>query len=411
MVRRRERTLFSQRSSWARAKLSSVTRAGTGISIHSSRGRSWPAVVLGVVTPRRRCGRITRVRAEMRVLPKQAAPRYAELRSTAQTVERSPARACLASRDAFSIDPPRDLTDAESLDCVHLIDAPHYAGLGFIDDVSGGCLVGLADVTVAVRSVAHHADLARLRPVSLAAARALQDLRSLIFSDHALELNQELIFCAVALWRLHKHRLDSMASEFLDQQNLVRVLAAQAVWRIREHSLDLPFSGKVPHALQAWPLQRRSAIAFIFEDPLSGRLQIVAPGELDQRCRLAGNRILLALLRGRNPGIDCRHPHHRTPSRARRRGARDMEPECRKPARASARASDPTNRKRGFEMGRFFDAAQPCLFRARRNAFNAPATIAPMVRPLLLAYFRSSTTVRGGSFNVTGTVASGTSTG
>src|SRR5207249_10826847 len=56
---------------------------------HASRGRSWPAVVLGVVTPRRRCGRITRVRAEMRVLPKQAAPRYVELRSTAQTVERS----------------------------------------------------------------------------------------------------------------------------------------------------------------------------------------------------------------------------------------------------------------------------------------------------------------------------------
>ena len=29
-------------------------------------------LVLGVVTPRRRCGRITRIRAEARVLPKQA---------------------------------------------------------------------------------------------------------------------------------------------------------------------------------------------------------------------------------------------------------------------------------------------------------------------------------------------------
>src|SRR5947199_4071514 len=68
MVRRRDRILFCWSSSWARAKLSSVTRAGTGISIHSSRARSWPAVVLGEVTPRRRCGRITRVRAEARVL-------------------------------------------------------------------------------------------------------------------------------------------------------------------------------------------------------------------------------------------------------------------------------------------------------------------------------------------------------
>src|SRR4051812_46992020 len=50
-------------------------RAGTGISIHSSRSRSWPAVVQGVVAPRRRCGRMTRVCAEARVLPKQARPR------------------------------------------------------------------------------------------------------------------------------------------------------------------------------------------------------------------------------------------------------------------------------------------------------------------------------------------------
>jgi hypothetical protein len=38
----------------------------------------------------------------------------------------------------------------------------------------------------------------------------------------------------------------------------------------------------IPHTLQAWPLQRRSAVAFIFEDPLFGDFQIVAFGELDQ---------------------------------------------------------------------------------------------------------------------------------
>src|SRR5436305_2395554 len=88
-----------------------------------------------------------------------------------------------------------------------------------------------------------------------------------------------------------------------------------------------------------------------------------------------------------------------------------MGPESRRPARASARASDQTNRKHELENGRCFDAAQPCLFRVRRNAFTAAVTIAPMVRPLLLAYFRSSSTVRGGSFKVTDTVASGISTG
>src|SRR5205807_2970810 len=254
-------------------------------------------------------------------------------------------------------------------------------------------------------SVAQHAYLARLCPVSLAAARALQDLRSFIFRDHALELNQELIFWAVALGRLHEHRLDSVASEFLDQQNLIRVLTAQAVWRIREHNLNLPFGGEVPHALQARPLQRRSAIAFIFADPLSWYFQIVTLCEFDQRRRLARDGVLLALLLGRDPCVNRRHPHYRTPLCAPRRGARDRAPEYRRPARASARAGDQTNRKRGFEMSRFWDAAQPCLFRVRRNACNAPVTIAPMVNPLLLAYFRRSSTVRGGSFNVIGTVA------
>src|SRR6266496_2511499 len=93
-------------------------------------------------------------------------------------------------------------------------------------DVSGGRLVGLAHITIAIGSVAHHADLARVCTGSLAAARSLQDLRALIFCDHALELHQELIFSAVALRRLHKQRLDSVAGELFDQQNLVCVLAA-----------------------------------------------------------------------------------------------------------------------------------------------------------------------------------------
>ena len=130
----------------------------------------------------------------------------------------------LARRDTFVVESPCDLPDAASLDRVHLVHAPHDTGLAFLDNVGGGCLVGLAHVTVSIRSVAQHAHLARLRPMSLAAARALQDLRPFILRDHALKLNQELIFRAVTLRRLDKQCLDSVASEFLDEQNLVRIL-------------------------------------------------------------------------------------------------------------------------------------------------------------------------------------------
>ncbi len=128
---------------------------------------------------------------------------------------------CFTSRYAFGVEATRDLPDAESFDCVHLIDAPYYTGLGFIDNIRGGHLVSLTDVTVSIGSAAHHAHLTGLRPVSLTATRTFQDLRSFIFSDHPLELHKKLIFRAVALWRLHEHRLDSVAGELLDHQNLV----------------------------------------------------------------------------------------------------------------------------------------------------------------------------------------------
>src|SRR4051795_9198906 len=147
--------------------------------------------------------------------------------------------ACLASWDTFAVEPSRDLPDAETLHCVHLINASHYTGFGFINDVGRGRLVGFTDVTVSIGSVAHDTHFAQLRSMSLTAPGTFQDLRPFIFSDHALKLNQELIFRAVALRRLHKHGLDSMTGKLLDQQNLVSVLAAQSVRRIRQHNLDL----------------------------------------------------------------------------------------------------------------------------------------------------------------------------
>src|ERR1700730_15982347 len=250
-----------------------------------------------------------------------------------------PAGSDLTCRDAFGVDPAGHLADAESFHRVHLVYALHHTSLAFQHAVRGGRLVSFADIAVAVRSTTHHTDLARVGPVSLTATRSLQDLRPLIFSDHALELHQQLIFRAGTLRRFRKQRLDSLAGELLDQQDLVRVLAAQAIRRVCEHYLDLPLGGEVPHTLQARALKRRSTIAFIFEDPLFGHLQIVGLGELDQRRCLARDRVLLALLLGGNPRVDRRHSHIRTPSRARQRGAHDMGPESRKPARASPRAS------------------------------------------------------------------------
>src|SRR4029077_8394577 len=159
--------------------------------------------------------------------------------------------ACPARRNAFAVEPPSDLRDAESLDGIHLIDAPHYTGLGFIDHVGCQRLFRLADIAVAIGSAAHYAHFPGMGTVSLDTPRALQDLGSFVFRDHALELHQELIFRTVALRRLYEQRFHSVAGKLFEQQNLVSVLSAQSVRRVRQHNLDLSFGGQIAHTFQA----------------------------------------------------------------------------------------------------------------------------------------------------------------
>src|SRR5438309_11951327 len=99
-----------------------------------------------------------------------------------------------------------------------------------------------------------------------------------------------------------------VSSEQQREENTIASQTASLIEFAESHDLEVPKEwvfedagysgatlerpGEVPHALQAWPFQRRSAIPCIFEDPLFGHLQIVALGELDQRRRLARNRVL-----------------------------------------------------------------------------------------------------------------------
>src|SRR5215467_9149429 len=88
IVRRGAWVLLDVNSSCAREKVSPLTIAGTGISIHSFRGLSWFALLRSATPPRMQSGRVTRCRGRITVLPKQAVPLYAGLRRMAHTIER-----------------------------------------------------------------------------------------------------------------------------------------------------------------------------------------------------------------------------------------------------------------------------------------------------------------------------------
>ena len=68
-----------------------------------------------------------------------------------------------------------------------------------------------------------------------------------------------------------------MASKFLDQQDLVGILPAQPVGSVHQDGINLPFRRQVAHPLEPRPLEGRTAIAFVFEDPLVRHLKAAAP--------------------------------------------------------------------------------------------------------------------------------------
>ena len=143
----------------------------------------------------------------------------------------------------------------------------------------------------------------------LAATRPFQDLRPLVLGNHALELEQQLILGGRGSRRADKQGLDTGACELLDQQDLIGVSSTQTIWRVDQYSRQLTLGGQVAHPLQARTDQTRATIAFVLEHPLRWNRVTLLGGKGNQRCRLAGNGVLLLLLVRRNPGVDCRRLH------------------------------------------------------------------------------------------------------
>jgi hypothetical protein len=85
--------------------------------------------------------------------------------------------------------------------------------------------------------------------VALATARALKDLRPLVLGDHALKLQQQLVFRRIALRRLDEYRLNATAGELFREQDLVGVFAAEPVGRVDEDGLKLALGSEIAQAL------------------------------------------------------------------------------------------------------------------------------------------------------------------
>src|SRR6266581_4862755 len=323
-----------------------------------------------------------------------------------------PPGARLTRGHAMIIEPAGNRPDAPALHRVGLIDMPHHARLGLDHGIGGRTLLTLTDIAIAVRGAAQHADFARASPVTLPAARALEDLGPFVLGDHPLKLHKQLILRAYARRRVQKMCLHALTGQLFDQEDLVGVLATQAIRGIDEHGLDLSFGRQVAHPFQAWSLERRPAIALVFEDPGLRHLEIERPRQLDQRRGLARNRVCFALLLRGDPCVNRRHPHADAPLPQPRAGGLGPGPKSHTRGRVCWPVADRTHSRAEPAAWRDRNAAQPRRRRkAPRNAASACVTICPSVSPLRRAYACRPRTILTGTLKVTTTVGSTVGTG
>src|SRR5712691_779273 len=219
---------------------------------------------------------------------------------------------CLAGagRDPLAAQAGGDLGDRLARLAVAAEDLAHDRRLALVDLVEGLVQLALSPVAVAVGRTGEHRLRAQARPVQLAAAGALGDLRALVLGNHPLELAQKLILGrAGALRLLREADADTGAVELLEQQHLVGVAAREPVGRVAEHELEAALRGAVAQPLQRRPRQRRSGDAVVAEDELLRDEQAALGRQLTQRRELTRDRRLLALTLRRHARVDRCHPH------------------------------------------------------------------------------------------------------
>ena len=224
-----------------------------------------------------------------------------------------PPRRSPAGGDPAIVQQAGDRIDADSLLGVGVEYQSHHICFRFDHFIISGHTLRFFHITIAVRRAREHIDGPLLRPMPFAAARTLDDLRPLVFRNHALKLHHQLIFRRGTGRSLEKNQFDTLTVELLRQQNLIRVLPAETIRRVRQHRLDVSLRRQIPQRLQPRPHQTRSAISLILKHPLGGNCVALNLGMLNQRRRLAGNGVILFLAIRRNARIDRRWLAHSEP--------------------------------------------------------------------------------------------------
>ena len=158
----------------------------------------------------------------------------------------------LAQSEPITADPIENLTNDAGL-------------LKYDIEASDTTTVSFADVSIPIRCRCESTDATLLRRVKLATATALQEFRTLVLGDHALHLEQQLIFGTAIQRSVEENHLNATALELVDQQDLVDIRSRQAVRRLDVEPVEGTGRGRVAQPGQGRSNQRGTTITAIDE--------------------------------------------------------------------------------------------------------------------------------------------------
>ena len=94
----------------------------------------------------------------------------------------------MAPAQALCVEPEGDLACFQPVTCIEIKDPAHHEGFGFVDFEAGSAGLGLADQAVSIGRPREYVQRTPTGTTDPAAARALNDLRGLVFGKHRQDL-------------------------------------------------------------------------------------------------------------------------------------------------------------------------------------------------------------------------------
>jgi hypothetical protein len=126
----------------------------------------------------------------------------------------------------------------------------------------------------------------------------------LIFRDHALNLEQEIIFRRAANRMVQKNDLRARPLKLLDKKDLMRIAPGKPVRGVDIDSRDDPSGHRVPQPFKRRTKQNRSAVPFIHKGVVWHEAEVIGCDALPERRDLTGNRIVARLTVARHARIE-----------------------------------------------------------------------------------------------------------